>query len=154
MEESERPRNERRTDDWFLGRIVALANKEIELPLTLCVGGLLISGISISQRRYFEHVAEHIRSGSGFGRVREVLAESFATYPDQLSKTIAQRLRQSPEGEDPVEAKRLEEEVASMYIHLADVGTLSSSGEYINLAGAFWRGRIEAVDGFWIGTDE
>src|SRR3954465_4795663 len=98
MEESERPRNERRTDDWFLGRIVALANKEIELPLTLCVGGLLITGRSISQRRYFEHVVEHIRSGSefgsGFDRVREVLAKIFAAYPDQISETIAERLRQ------------------------------------------------------------
>ena len=50
--------------DWFLQSLVDLVNKvKIEFPITLNVGGHLISGELISGQKYFEKLAEIASSG-------------------------------------------------------------------------------------------
>ncbi len=65
MEEIERPGDVTLSFDWFLRVLVGMANSSrLQVNVTLNVGGLLLSGTLISERQYFEGVAEGIRSAT------------------------------------------------------------------------------------------
>jgi hypothetical protein len=89
----------------------------VAIPITLQVGGLLISGLLISEELYFKHAfvsLEHKKS----------------TFP---------KLSELSQSSPPA------------FIYLADTritsgGSTIPQGEY----GVYWRGKLEAVDGFFL----
>ena len=121
--------------DWFLTSLVSIVNKfDLQPSITLFVGGLMVSGQLMSDKRYFEELGRRWDAALG-GRIGESPPEEFAEpFKDGAA---------SPE--------------TPSYIHLQGArmsipGVRSSrSSEPI-----YWRGRLSAVDGFFIGelTDE
>lgn len=105
--------------------------------MTLMVGGLLVSGVLVGLREYVEGVAEEFRNASsdtpGIG---PAVAKAFDMAMAQLDADVGD---EDGEGSfDPA------------FIHLQDVRVRDPQGHLIRAR--WWRGRLEAVDGFFFGT--
>lgn len=62
--------------DWLLQYFVVLANKsEIGIGVTLNVGGLIVSGELVSEKRYFEGIAQEMAAANA----DDVLKNAFQT---------------------------------------------------------------------------
>lgn len=150
-ESQDRPRIER--VDWFLQVFVELANEEpFEMPVTLASGGMIISGDLVSGRRYFEGFADEFSAAisnttddvrtfwhdflSGFGS---------SVYGDREARTsVMQSEESSTTEEDPSDPH---------YIHLRDARIYHAGNSQSPLVtGVWWRARMEAVDGFFLGA--
>jgi hypothetical protein len=136
----------RRVDvDWFLQMWVRWANEANAKGLagvTLIVGGTLVSGVLVGVRRYFEGIAD-------------VLA---AAMPDEEDKAVRQwfadlgeqHKADEPEPSTPEEFE--ERELAGPhYIHLRDAHIFQADRPLPTGEGVWWRGRLEAVEGFMFG---
>jgi hypothetical protein len=123
--------------DYLLELFVRMANHndELELPLTLCVGGLIVTGFLIGGRRYFDLLAEDL-----VGDAVEGATELRAELRDM---TVA---KYGSPGEDP------EQEPVIGIIHLRDAHVIGSAGLIPSNRGVVWRGRLIEVDGWCIGT--
>lgn len=149
--------------DWFLKLIVAQVNRnDVEIGLTLSVGGLLISGTAISQRKYFEEVAAAIKTArpgddERAASARNGIARAIEDFPSKMwdlaeRRVAAEQIGDAAGAVGPTEAaQQLEEQISDIFIHLRDVRIHASDGQVVPLSGALWRGSIKAVDGFWIG---
>lgn len=121
--------------DWFLTSLVSIVNKlEVQPSITLFVGGMMVSGQLMSDKRYFEELGRRWDAALG-EQIGESPTEEFAgPFKDGAA---------TPE--------------PPSYIHLQGArmsipGVRSSrSSEPI-----YWRGLLRAVDGFFMGelTDE
>lgn len=111
--------------DWFLTSIIEFVNKRaIELPITLQIGGFLVSGVLVNYEKYFESV--------GFDT-----AEVFGA--GELAKS-------KPNGEAA-------EQSSPSFIHLKDARIFPAAGQPIPAKkSVWWRGRISEVSGFFFGT--
>jgi hypothetical protein len=120
--------------DVWLQTLVRLTNEaDLHLPLTLSFGGTLVSGHTASEREYFE----------SFGN--EVEKEFRNTQLGPIARDLADLVRQLAEpGADEPETK-------PMVIHLKNARFLQSSGALVNREGVWWRGRLDAVEGFSFG---
>ena len=120
--------------DWLLGGLVRLANKGLVFPVTLSVGGLLISGQLIGGKEYLKAMGE-------------LMAEAYdGDVADGMRQWIESWniVYEEPEGstDDPFSAPA--------YIHLRAVkyfvpGQIPIPTGQNDL---LWRGRLAAVDGF------
>ena len=113
----------------------------VPFPLTLTVGGILVTGEVIGEGEYFDIVIE--RTGS---LARELGAgeESIATITEfvwGLSHASADRKVQEEGASHPLE-----------YIHLRNAFFVAGSG-FIPQSeeGFLWRGKISEIDGFIMG---
>lgn len=64
---SARGKRDLREPDWFLGALVDMVNEtrgRVSLPITLTVGGLLITGELVSAADYFQAFAEDFKVGA------------------------------------------------------------------------------------------
>jgi hypothetical protein len=125
--------------DYYLQDLVKQVNgTDIELRITLCVGGSLISGLLASGHRYWRWFAEN-------------LAAEVPGHDPEAIRLIGEtfRARQSvyDRPQDSLNPKQVPQ-----YIHLrrarvapAGAGTMSGDSE------AWWRGRLSAVDGYLLG---
>jgi hypothetical protein len=135
--------------DFLLQAIVDLANNTgIEMGITLCVGGTVLSGQLISGKAYFEEIANEAlqASGSADAGVRLVLSE----FLGNLGKSIYERTENEEESGKEVDRtmKRL-----PGFIHLRDAKFFHNSGQPMpGNRGIRWRGRLSAVDGFSLGV--
>jgi hypothetical protein len=129
--QSRRPHAE--TTDSYLQILVKMVNdveERISLPITLLVGGTLVSGLLIGIREYFESFAE----------------EFTKTFAD---REAAASVRESivPDLSAPSEGDPLPQ-----YIHLKDARYYGAPGGPIVAGpGVLWRGRISEVGGFHYG---
>lgn len=122
------------TTDNYLQVLVKLVNDVeggISLPMTLLVGGTLVSGSLIGIREYFD-----------------LFAEQFATVftdPEaaaDVKKAIVPDMSAPSSPGDPL----------PQYIHLKDASYYASQGGPIVAGpGVLWRGRITEVGGFHFG---
>lgn len=128
-------------DDWFLAMLVKLTNgTDAEYPVTLAVGGLLISGYIASGHRYFEAFAESLKSG--MTNISRESAEANVA-PFRKIKQIYLQDGKDAEATAPDPA----------YVHLRSALFFGPSNRPIpDNGGVWWRGRLSSVDGFTLGT--
>jgi hypothetical protein len=121
--------------DWFLQALVNIANAgDVEIGMTLLVGGFLVSGKMIGGARYFEGFANDFAGGFPDHAVAEDIRKSFSEY-GEIYKTDA--------GNPPVPA----------YVHLMEARFFNTAGNPIpGNRGVWWRGRLSEVSGFMLGT--
>lgn len=100
-------------------------NEQAEIPVTLCVSGMIISGVLVSKIMYFEHMAK---------RLAEHGNQQAADY---FARPIAQILRAR-------KASDSEGEQARSFVHLRDALVITSTGEP-PLSEMYWRGRLSQV---------
>ena len=136
--------------DRFLEMLVRFAedNVGVGVPLTLTVGGLLVSGTVISQKQYFDLFADGFRQGlpAKFDtETRDQMTANFAAW-GQLTDPDADQASRMGEGQ-----KRR----AMDFIHLGNVQFFHPAARSPFLPGnvaACWRGRIDAIEGFFLGA--
>lgn len=138
------------TADWLLGSLVALANSvedqgaRVGIPVTLNVGGFIVSGLMISGKEYFEIFSQIMEEGlpeALFGEEgKEGITSMYRDFGDLYG----------PEGDDPDPISRVER---YNFVHLREATFLHTSGDPIpTKQGMLWRTRLRAVDGFTLGS--
>ena len=146
-ERSRRALTERGSRDWFLQELVRLANDHpggVSLPVTLCVNGLLVSGVLISGQAYFEGFADTLATAvtNASDDARWKIREMFAHYGSFYKKTR--------DGDAPQVAP--ENRDAPEFIHLVNAQFFVGSSLIPTDQKIWWRGRIAEVDGFILGV--
>ncbi len=116
------------------------ALRETEIGITLHASGLIVSGMLISGRRYFELLIESLESSS---------SEGVATF-GQLFTPFRDRYI-----EDALAGESTEEEAHTTlrpvgFIHMRDAQTFSPTGHA--LPGTLWRARLTEITGWSIGS--
>jgi len=128
-----------------------MANEEMAtFNITLLIGGMLVSGVVISPHEFYAGLAEVVRMrGTGTG------AEGFSQVFTQVSANL-----QGEMAVDRIEAEVIEDDydryrvrTNPLFIHLRDTRFHHPAGSPLpGDAGVFWRGRLTAVDGFFLGA--
>lgn len=121
--------------DWYLEHLVKLANLGVEIGITLSVKGTIISGKMIPNYRYFEILSEQFQTVGG------ELGKSLSEGSDIYAKEFKQDTEQDTALED----------FQVGYIHLSGAKYFATNGGFPE-SGLLWRGKIEEVDGFTIGS--
>lgn len=124
--------------DWFLQNLVNMVNaKDIELGITLNVGGFLVSGRLVSGQKYFGGFGEDLGSSFNDPEIRRNIEQSYA----QLGGIYTA-------GRKPDESI-----TPPNYLHLMNARFVHTTGEAIpSDGGVWWRARISEVSGFFLGT--
>ncbi|MEI9927045.1 MAG: gas vesicle accessory protein GvpU [Sphingomonas sp.] len=123
--------------DWFLCDLVKFANLGVELPITLNVGGLIISGQLTSGRIYFEQMSQKIKSEQD-DEILAAVRESFE---------LNAKVYEIPE--EPAEDWKLP---TPDYVHLRNAKVYTNERRPLPDGDAVaWRGKLTAVDGYWLG---
>lgn len=139
--------------DPFLQEIIAnVSNFSANTGITLYVKGLIISGIAISGKTYFEEFAAQYKSGfnDDFKEFGETIGNKINSYsmdfPDFWSQLNfdKEKLAESEE----IKMSKVED---FHHIHLRDVRIVSQNGNTIIMNNTLWRGRLDAIDGFSLG---
>lgn len=138
--------------DWFLQVLVSVANKNtaesfIEYPITLQVGGLLVSGHLTNGRNYFEGFADELKAGlSQVPGLQETDNEKFVAS----FRGIAQKIYETPEEE--LSEEQRDTLSSPGFIHLRNARIFHPGGDPIPTnKPVWWRGRLDAVDAFFLG---
>ncbi len=134
--------------DWLLRGLVGLVHGieregiQLGIPVTLSVGGFLVSGYVISGREYFEDFSQMVQAGLPDlfeDEDKESMAESFRKLADQYE----------PEGatvEEAVVQSRFN------FVHLRNALFLHPGGDPVpSNVGLLWRTKLDAIDGFTLG---
>jgi hypothetical protein len=131
-----------RTIDWFLQSLVSIVNdEEASIPITLSVGGLLVSGEMISGKTYFEEFARQFRDS-----FLDISSETAINIEESFKRLgdVYYSVQKDPQGNGSLPKPHL--------IHLRDARIYHSSGNPTPYEkNVLWRGRLEAVDGFSLG---
>jgi hypothetical protein len=127
--------------DCFLQSLVEIVNDEsANIPITLCVGGLLISGDMIGGKNYFDEFARQFKDG-------------FRDISSETASTIEETFNRLGDVYDPIRKESQGSAVLQPYlIHLKDAQIYQSGASPApSEKGVLWRGRLDAVDGFSLG---
>ncbi|MBF8676224.1 gas vesicle protein [Pseudomonas fulva] len=124
--------------DWLLQHLVTYTNqtKDFTQPITLWIGGGVISGLLVSGEKFFEAYSEEFSS----------------RFTPEAAKVTRATLRQI--GSRYYEDDERPNSRDTVYIHLLDAHFWSPSGCIPSGAdsGVTWRGRISQVIGFSLGS--
>ncbi|HEY9878703.1 MAG TPA: gas vesicle accessory protein GvpU [Leptolyngbyaceae cyanobacterium] len=108
----------------------------LQLGITLCVHGMIISGFLISEEAYFKGMIERVNQDDN------AADETKETLTDFMSDLRASLHAKSNDSQS----------VLPEYIHLQEAKMYPSQGQGMPSYGdALWRGRISSVDGFSLG---
>ena len=128
--------------DWFLQSLVTIVNDEIGgIPITLSVGGLLVSGEMIGGKTYFEEFARQFKDGFG-----DVSRETAATIEVSFKRLgdIYNPSQEESQGNGSLPKPHL--------VHVRDAQIYRSGIDPTPFErSVLWRGRLEAIDGFSLG---
>jgi hypothetical protein len=134
-------------EDHLLQLFVKLAERGLEVSITLSVGGMLISGILTSDSEYLKLLGEGIRAVT-IPELRAV-TEAFANLAESAQNAARERQRE----EEEAEALGEEDGVRPAYIHLKDAKLFLAVDMGLPTQGSvLWRGKIASVDGFVLGA--
>lgn len=125
--------------DWFLQHLVSHVNdKPVELPITLQVGGMFVSGQLVSDARYFEGIAGDSAHGlAAHPEIAESVRKSFIAVGPAIQRTDSNNAAPGP---------------APHFLHLQNARFSGASAMHTDQAeGIWWRGRVSEVDGFSLG---
>ena len=124
--------------DWYLQTLVSITNTQgMEFGITLLVEGIIVSGILIGGKKYFETFAEEFADAyPGDAETKEMFRDAIAS--------AAGIYERKENGEDVTPPQ---------FIHLANARCFSPDGKLLPTnRGILWRGKINAVSGFILGT--
>jgi hypothetical protein len=123
-------------DDLF-ERLVHLTNTtDLEIGVTLHVNGLMITGKLVSGATYWMSSAREMRERSDGSRdLLDAMAQSMEHIAAEYRETL---------GEE-IQSHRMDN-----FVHLKDARTVTAQGP-LPRSGAFWRGRLDCIDGFTLG---
>jgi hypothetical protein len=128
--------------DCFLQSLVEIVNDEsANIPITLSVGGLLISGDMIGGKTYFDEFARQFKDG-----FRDISSETASTIEETFKRLgdVYDPIQKESQGSAAIPKPYL--------IHLKDAQIYQSgSSPPPSEKGVLWRGRLGAVDGFSLG---
>ncbi|MCG5104461.1 gas vesicle accessory protein GvpU [Oceanobacillus alkalisoli] len=119
--------------DWYLENLVYVANAGVEIGITLSIKGTIVSGTLIPNYRYFE-----------------ILSEQFNALGNELGKSLSGAADKYVDEFRQDKNKDLDE-IQVGYIHLNDAKYYTPNGNFPQDS-MLWRGKIEEVDGFTIGS--
>lgn len=127
--------------DWFLqSTIENIVSNGIEIGITLNVSGLIISGVLVSGKKYFEEMSIFMKSASRQpDDISSALGDAWGKYT-----SIYEKPEDAPDGWSvgPVG-----------YVHLMNARFYTAGQKPIpNNQGVLWRGKLSSVDGFFIGN--
>jgi len=131
--------------DPFLQALVAIADKDVKgtasIGVTLNIGGVLISGLMVSGRQYFEGVGTEIAE-----KATPETAAGLEVFFRNLVSKLYPPVEPGQEGE-------LILDNTSLFVHLKDARFFYPNARPVPAnRGVWWRGRLAAVDGFVLGT--
>jgi len=128
--------------DCFLQSLVSIVNDEsASIPITVSVGGLLISGDMIGGKTYFGEFARQFKDG-------------FKNINSETASTIEEAFKRLGDVYDPTLKESQGGAIISSphIIHLKDAQIYRSGARPApSEKGVLWRGRLQAVDGFSLG---
>jgi len=126
--------------DWLLQKLVNLCNiSDSYLSITLNVRGSLISGELIGGEQYFDGFASDLKKGG--------MSAEFADFFKKFGGIYTKQKEQIKDKKDDETAP------PPQYIHLKNAQIfLHGRNPIPTNRGVWWRGRLEAIDGFILGT--
>lgn len=134
------------THDSMLEFLVKLASTAgLSTPVTLTVGGTLVSGRIAGGEEYFKEVAKRVRAGQGQAETLEVTAGIYDAYAEKYAEWYPLR----SEGADSDEEDESDETPIS-FIHLLDAHIFAQGAAPIELGQ--WRGLLSSIDGWTVGN--
>lgn len=139
-----------RSQDWFLEMLVDIVTRDgISFGITLNVGGVLVSGELVSYRKYFEGFAEDFKGGlirAGFTPDNaEIAVKAFREVPDFLTSIANTNEQGGARGTPPSPRPGFIHLRNARFFHPGEVPVPANKG-------VWWRGRLNAVDGFILGS--
>lgn len=131
--------------DWLLALIVDHLNENGgEIPITLTTPGGVVSGTLIGVKEYLK------RTGSDLADVFPSRSDAILETFDAASKESVDSVRRHKE---QVRAGETEFE-APHFLHLRDAHYLTGHPRSTSRPPMLWRGRLDGVSGFSLGTVE
>ena len=132
--------NQFNTSDWFLQTLVGMSNNsDVSFSITLNVGGVLVSGELIGGEEYFNGFANDLKMAG----LPANAADLFKKFGDIYVKQREQKEANQDDNTIP----------PPQYIHLKNARIFHPGGNPIPTnRGVWWRGRLDAVDGFILGS--
>lgn len=127
--------------DWLLQTLVDIVNAtQVRIGITLQTGGMLVSGMLVSGKDFFEGFAANFASGfPSHDEGVENIKQRFVDFGDIYAPQ---------EGETPME-------YPPHFVHLANARFFGAADNPIpGRPGVWWRGRLSEVSGFLLGTLE
>ncbi|OGO01821.1 MAG: hypothetical protein A2Y72_01340 [Chloroflexi bacterium RBG_13_53_26] len=135
-----------RTSDVFLEDWVTLANDcNLQIAVTLMVNGALVSGTITSGAEFLEHVGQSISAAAESDH--KSLGETIEKHYHEVARKLYPQKAPSPD-EDALPALEGTGPRKSYFVHLKDV-TILGSRPLPTVP--YWRGRLDRVDGWFIG---
>lgn len=143
MEEQEKQQLEQRLEidgvsvDWYLQRLVSMVNRApIEMGISLVANGALVSGTLISGKQYFETFAREIsQAWPGDDEAKESIRSAFASNAEMYEADTEEENLPLPQ-----------------YIHLKNATVRTPNGPIPAQGGMLWRGKLNAISGFSLGS--
>jgi hypothetical protein len=121
------------TKDWTLEIILGAVEAGVEVPITLNVGGLVITGSLISEREFLEKVL--------YGKIYEKYKQGM--------QEISSSETDSEDNES--ENKETSQSKVYRFIHLKNAEFYYSTGINVEIPeGLLWRGLLSSVDGYFL----
>jgi hypothetical protein len=153
MDQGESPSRENESasvGDSFLKLLVDAANKTgMGIPVTLTVGGLLISGQLAARRDYFHAFAQTLRNVN-FTPSDSAAAAAAASFLEEAFARPLETAAESPEEPTIIGDPEFLHLRDARVWHPSDDRSIPGSGS----TGVWWRGQLTAVDGWTLGTLE
>jgi hypothetical protein len=141
-----------REQDSYLQVLISLAEDGAKLPVTLLIGGMLVTGNLISLQEYREGVEKVLfeaieASGEGLEE-REAVKEAFS-----LRRQLYEDIEEGDKYVRDIEEGKPLPPSPYKYVYLKNARFYSPSGQpWTQPEGFLWRGKASAVDGLVVGT--
>ncbi|MCC8537358.1 gas vesicle accessory protein GvpU [Xanthomonas axonopodis pv. poinsettiicola] len=128
--------------DWYLQKLVGIANaSNTQFGITLFVEGVIVSGQLVSGKQYFEAFAQEFSAAfPGSDEEKEDIRLAFASHA-----SIYDAAADDDDGQ--------QSSAPPQFIHLIDARCFSPGGQPLpSNRGVLWRGKVNAVSGFTLGS--
>ena len=141
-----------REQDSYLQVLISLAEDGTKIPVTLMIGGMLVTGHLISTQEYREGgekvVFEAVDASGASREEREAVKEAFT-----LRRQIQEDMEEGDKHVKDIEEGKSLPPRPYKYVHLQNARFYAPSGQpWTQPVGFLWRGKAAAVDGFVVGT--
>jgi hypothetical protein len=125
------------TDDAVMQMLLDLSEQDgIEIGVTLNMNGTVVAGMLISPLTYYEGLIASADSVTN-STLAQVLHKKFSDLKESFLS-------------EKQEQEKSDKEMVSTFIHLKDAFYQPSKPHSLPQSQAWWRGRIDSIDGFSI----
>ncbi|MEW6113948.1 MAG: hypothetical protein AB1664_17575 [Thermodesulfobacteriota bacterium] len=129
--------NLQKEPDAVLSELVTQVNEtNAEIPITLMIGGALVSGMLVGRNVYIDYLASEIGKVCGNEKIVSLIQQNCSAALKE--KTAPPTTEESPSS--PIR-----------YLHLRGARFLTLHGGSGPTKGIWWRARISEIDGFSLG---